>query len=324
MSIQIGLLGVGHLGKIHRKCIDQIESLSLTAVYDPDPEALKDIPASLVAHSVNELLEKVDAVDIVAPTSAHAALASSALKAGKHVFIEKPVTSTPAEAAALLALQNEAATVVQVGHVERFNPAMLSIEDIHLEPRFLEVHRLATFNPRGTDVSVVLDLMIHDLDILLSLVKGEITNIKANGVAIISETCDIANARIEWSNGCVANVTASRVSLKSMRKMRIFQSDAYVALDFLDRSAQIIQLTEDPDALDPEETVLTLDGPQGQRHIHIHSPETPVINAIQTELEQFAESILLRKPPAVGLQEGYLALQLAHEIDSMIIEQLRE
>lgn len=183
-----------------------------------------------------ELFAAVDVVDIVTPTTTHFEMAAQAIRAGKHFFIEKPITRTVEEAEELIKLAQEFKVKAQVGHVERFNPALLALEDMELNPMFIEAHRLAVFNPRGTDVSVILDLMIHDLDIVLSIVKSEVKFISASGVAVASETPDIANARIEFENGCVANLTASRISLKQMRKVRLFQKDAYISLDFLEKA----------------------------------------------------------------------------------------
>lgn len=318
MKLRIGLLGVGHLGKIHAKCIQMVEQYEFVGFYDPsDQDAAKAIEAYGIKRfeDLDEMLDAVDVVDIVTPTVTHYKLAKRALQKGKHVFIEKPVTHTLAEAEELMALSQEMKVKVQVGHVERFNPAFLALDGFEPNPRFIEAHRLATFNPRGTDVSVVLDLMIHDLDIVLSLVQSPVKSVHANGVAIISPTPDITNARIEFENGCVANLTASRISLKQMRKLRFFQPDAYISLDFLEKNAQIVRLFDPEDPTLPEgNTFMELDSPTGKKLIHIDMPEISPVNSIKMELETFAEAIINNERPKVSIDDGYRALALAHQI----------
>ena len=247
--VKIGLLGVGHLGKIHLKCLQNIETVTVTGFYDPNDEAaqhiLRTYPQLQRYDSLSSIFEVSDAIDIVTPTITHFDLAAAAIQKGKHVFIEKPLTRTPAEAGMLAKLAKEKGVKVQVGYVERFNPAFLSIQNIPLNPLFIEAHRLAMFNPRGTDVSVVLDLMVHDLDLILNIVKAPLTSVEASGVAVVSRSPDIANARLEFQNGAVANLTASRISMKQMRKLRLFQKDAYISPDLLDKQTQIIQLFGD-------------------------------------------------------------------------------
>ena len=317
--LKIGLLGVGHLGRIHLKCLQLAsESFELVGFYEPnEANARRAIETFGVRRfdSYAALLDAVEVVDIVTPTITHFALAKRALEAGKHVFIEKPLTQTAAEARDLRDLQRDSGLHVQVGHVERFNPALLALDGMALDPMFIEAHRLAPFNPRSTDVSVVLDLMIHDLDILLSMVDAEVTDIQANGVAIVSSTPDIANARLQFANGCVANLTASRISLKQMRKLRLFQSDAYISLDFLEKSAQVVRL-HDADAVDPARAAdwLPLDTQRGKKLIEVRQPVIEPINAIQRELESFAASIAADEFPKVTLEDGYRALQLAQRI----------
>lgn len=224
--IKLGVLGVGHLGNIHLKCLQEISSIELVGFYDPDDQAAQKVIDSYSIFrfdSYNDLLQQCDAIDIVTPTSSHFALATQAIKAHKHVFIEKPLTATISEAKALIDLAQQQSVKVQVGHVERFNPAFLAVQHISLQPLFIEAHRLAMFNPRGTDVSVVLDLMIHDLDLVLSMVNAPLQSLSASGVAVVSKNLDIANVRLEFENGCVANLTASRISMKQMRKIRLFQ-----------------------------------------------------------------------------------------------------
>jgi predicted dehydrogenase len=317
-KIKIGVLGVGHLGKFHLNCIKMIPEMELVGFYDNNEANAKRIAEDYnIAYfnDVDTLLEAVDAVDIVTPTTTHFALAKKAIAAKKHIFIEKPVTETVEEAEWLLKESRAARLKVQVGHVERFNPALLSIADMPMQPLFIEAHRLAMFNPRGTDVSVVLDLMIHDLDIVLSLVKSKVASISASGVPVVSNTADIVNARIEFENGCVANLTASRISIKNMRKIRIFQPDGYFSLDFLEKTSQAIRLfdADAPDA--PEDFLMEIETPQGKKRIHGTIPETKPTNAIQLELTAFAQSILHDLPLKVDIADGYEALKIARAIE---------
>lgn len=321
--LKIGVLGVGHLGKIHVKCIQLAnQAYDLVGFYDPNDQAAEKAAATYGVKrftDLDELIDAVDVVDIVTPTVTHFDMASRVIKKGKHVFIEKPITQTPREAEELLNLSSEYKVKVQVGHVERFNPALLALEDMELNPMFVEAHRLATFNPRGTDVSVVLDLMIHDLDILLSMVRSEPAEVRASGVSIVSPSPDIANARIEFKNGCVANLTASRISIKQMRKVRLFQEDAYISLDFLDKKAQVVRLFDKNPDLNLE-NALELSTAKGDKLLHISAPEIEPVNAIKMELETFAESIHTNTLPRVSIEDGYRALKLAHAIDRQIAE----
>ncbi|MEM1321179.1 MAG: Gfo/Idh/MocA family oxidoreductase [Bacteroidota bacterium] len=315
--LRIGVLGAGHLGKIHLKCIQQIEAYELVGFYDPDEQQAEAASTDFglpAFPSAEALIEAVDVVDIVSPTVTHYELARAALLAGRHLFIEKPLTHTLDEARALANLARDKALKVQVGHVERFNPAVLALEGIPLQPMFIEAHRLAAFNPRGTDVSVILDLMIHDLDIILSMLDTEVRYISASGVAVVSDTPDIANARLEFANGCVANLTASRISMKQMRKLRLFQRDAYISLDFLNKTTQVIRLF-DQDAPDlPAEDLMTLETNNGRKHIHLEMQEGKAVNAIKMELELLAQSIKEDRPTAVPLEEGLRVLELAYQI----------
>lgn len=317
--LKIGVLGTGHLGKIHLKCIKQApKHYELVGFYDADEatrtQVSTDFGISAFDH-LEALIDAVDVVDIVTPTTTHFELAKAAILKGKHVFVEKPLTNTPAEAKALLELSEAHGVKIQVGHVERFNPALLALGEMKLQPMFIEAHRLATFNPRGTDVSVVLDLMIHDLDILLSMVDAPVEAVHASGVAVVSNTPDIANARIEFANGCVANLTASRISLKQMRKIRLFQQDAYISLDFLDKEAQVVRLygPADPD-LPAQSGGMTIETNRGTKHIHIDMPSIANTNAIQMELQTFADSITQNERPLVSGEDGYQALKLAYDI----------
>ena len=323
--LRIGVLGAGHLGKIHLKCIQlAAEAYELVGFFDPDPAA-----AALAAEtyqtkafaSVAALIDAVDVVDIVTPTTTHYSLAKQAVEAGKHIFIEKPITNTLEEAEHLLALSQKKGVSIQVGHVERFNPALLALDDTQLAPMFIEAHRLAAFNPRGTDVSVVLDLMIHDLDIVLSMVNSPVKAVHASGVAVVSETIDIANARIEFENGCVANLTASRISLKQMRKVRLFQRDAYISLDLLEKQAQVIRLFEKGNPSIPEGGQnFDLTTPQGEKVIHMDLPAIEPVNAIKLELETFAQSINRQERPRVSGEDGFRALQMAYRISNAIAQ----
>jgi len=314
--LKIGVLGAGHLGKIHINCIKHIERYELVGFYDPAEETARSVEAELDVKcfdSIDALIDAVDVVDIVTPTVRHFECASKALQKRKHVFIEKPIVATPDEANALKRIADEAGVKVQVGHVERFNPAFIAAEPFIGEPLFIEAHRLAQFNPRGTDVPVVLDLMVHDLDILLTIVKSPISHISASGVSIVSPTPDITNARIEFENGAVANLTASRLSLKNMRKTRIFQRDAYITVDFLEKKSEIFRISDTVDESNPLSATINLaDG--SERQITFQIPEIHPINAIQTELESFCDAIKHNKQPAVTIDDGINVLKLAYRI----------
>jgi len=314
--LRIGVLGAGHLGKIHIRCIKMIEQYDLVGFYDPDPLTAKAVTEEMGLRcfaSVEELIDAVEVVDIVTPTVQHFRCASMALKARRHVFIEKPIVATPEEASQLVRLAEDAGVKVQVGHVERFNPAFIVAEPYLQAPKFIEAHRLAFFNPRGTDVPVVLDLMVHDLDILLSVVNASVARVSACGVAVVSPTPDITNARIEFENGTVANLTASRLSLKNMRKMRFFQDDAYISVDFLDHKTEIVRIQDAPEGT-PSYS-MTMDLPGGQtRQLTMERPEIHPLNAIQTELTCFYDSILHNTSPIVTIHDGVKVLNLAYEI----------
>lgn len=316
--LSIGVLGAGHLGKIHLRCIRQIPQYQLLGFYDPDDATSAKVEAEFGIkrfESIESLVEACDVVDIVTPTVEHFSCASLALSRRKHVFIEKPIVATPEEASTLINLAKEAGVKVQVGHVERFNPAFLSVKDSISNPMFIETHRLAQFNPRGTDVPVVLDLMVHDIDILLSVVKSPITSISASGVTVVSSSPDIANARIAFENGCVANLTASRISLKNMRKSRFFQKDAYITVDFLDKKSEIVRMNSiDKEPEDPMAMVIDLGNGKGYRHITFERPEVTPLNAIQAELESFYEAVVNNKTPMVTIEDGYQVLLIAYQI----------
>ncbi len=325
MKLKIGVLGVGRLGKIHLKCLKTIPAYEVTGFYDPDPGTAREVVEEFEIPAFSDyqsLIESCDAVDIVAPTTAHFELAAYAVRAGKHVFIEKPLTHTLTEAEELIDLVRKNQVKVQVGHVERFNPAFLALEGIPLAPMFVEAHRLSNFNPRGTDVSVILDLMIHDIDVLLHLVPFDVKEIHASGVAVVSDSADVANARIEFVNGCVANLTASRLSLKQMRKIRLFQRDAYISMDFLEKTTQIIRLHDKTEDVRVDHSkFMELETPRGVKMLEINTPESVPVNAIQRELETFAEAILFNRPIPVTIGEGYRALKIAHQIIETIDQQ---
>ena len=313
--LKIGVLGLGHLGKIHVKCIQMIDQYELVGVFDVNEKTAQKVSEEYgvpAFDSVEALLAVVDVVDIVTPTVTHFELAKKVVAAGKHFFIEKPITHTLKEAQELCALVKDQPIKAQVGHVERFNPALLAIEDKDLDPMFVEAHRLSMFNPRGTDVSVVLDLMIHDLDIILKLIPHEVHSVQASGVAIVSPSADIANARIEFKNGAIVNMTASRISMKNMRKLRVFQSDAYLSLDFLNKKTEVVRIHEEIPA--GKDNCMELDTTIGKRYIELDMPEAKPNNAIKMELESFANSIIKNQPTKVALEDGLKALQLAYWI----------
>lgn len=311
--LKIGLIGLGHLGKIHLKCILQITNYQLVGIYDLDKNICKKIAEEYqikAFDTIEELIDAVEVVDIVTPTITHFELAKKVIDKGKHFFIEKPLTHTLEEAKMLHNLLVSKNIKAQVGHVERFNPALLAIENTNINPMFIEVHRLAVFNPRGTDVSVVLDLMIHDLDIILKMIPYSVRTVQASGVAIVSPSPDIANARIVFENGAVANITASRISMKNMRKLRIFQPDAYLSFDFLEKKTEVVRIHEEiPEGKD---NCMELDTINGKRFIELDMPEVVANNAIKMELESLADSILNDKPTVVSVEDGLKALELAY------------
>lgn len=317
-KLKIGVLGAGHLGKIHMKCIIGLPDVyELVGFYDPGEEQSRAVASEFGVMSFNtmeSLIDACDVVDIVTPTLHHYKCASAAIRKFKHVFIEKPVTNTIDEAKALLKLAEEADVLVQVGHVERFNPAFTGIASSFDNPKFIETHRLAPFNPRGTDVSVVLDLMIHDIDIVLAVTKANVRRISASGVAVLSDTPDIANARLELDNGCVANLTASRISLKAMRKSRFFQRDAYIAVDFLTKESEVVKMRPVEGEPDPFSVTIDLGENRGFKEITFDKPTIPANNAIQDELRSFANSISNNESPAVSLEDGARALDVALQI----------
>ncbi|MDG1729121.1 MAG: Gfo/Idh/MocA family oxidoreductase [Algibacter sp.] len=314
--LKVGVLGAGHLGKIHLRLLKQSEKYNLVGFYDANEENGKKVEAEFgykFFNSIEALIDAVDVVDIVTPTLSHYDCAKQAIAKGKHIFIEKPITNTVEEAEHIRVLLAEHNLRGQVGHVERFNPAYIAVKDEINSPMFIETHRLAEFNPRGTDVPVVLDLMIHDIDIILSIVKSKVKSVSASGVSVISDTPDIANARLEFENGCVANLTASRISLKKMRKARFFQKDAYISVDFLTKKCEVVKMKDAPE--NPGDFDMILQNAEGvKKQIYFDNPSVPDNNSILDELETFADAINNNTTPVVTLYDGTEALRVATQI----------
>jgi predicted dehydrogenase len=314
MKVKFGLIGAGHLGKFHLNNLIEIDGIEVIGFCDTD-----DINANLVAEkykikrfaSVEDLIDACDAVDIVAPTTAHFSLCELALRKGKHVFVEKPLTHTMEEAKALLKLAKESNVKFQVGFIERFNPAFVALKNYSIKPMFIEVHRLSQFNPRGTDVSVILDLMIHDIDIILHLVGSNVNYVAANGVSVLSDTPDIANVRIEFDNGCVANLTSSRISMKKMRKMRLFQQDAYIGIDFLEKKTEVITQNT---ATEKSVFTFDIDTAKGKKTVSIANPTVEDSNAMREELVAFKNAIVNNTETVVTVLDGFRAMEVAHQI----------
>ncbi|SDL04817.1 Predicted dehydrogenase [Salinimicrobium catena] len=314
--LKAGVLGAGHLGKIHLRLLQESKKFELVGFYDVDEtngRKIEDEFGYTYFHNLDDLIAAVDVVDVVTPTLSHFETGKKAITAGKHLFIEKPITNTVDEAENLVALAKEYGVKGQVGHVERFNPAFMAVAPKIDNPMFIEAHRLAEFNPRGTDVPVVLDLMIHDIDAILSVVKSEVKSVTASGVSVISETPDIANARIEFENGCVANLTASRISLKNMRKARFFQRDAYISVDFLEKKCEVVKMKDAPEQ--PGDFDMILQNAEGvKKQIYFDNPQVSLNNAILDELESFASAIEHDTTPVVSLEQGTQALRVAKQI----------
>jgi predicted dehydrogenase len=323
-KLKVGVIGTGHLGKIHTKLFKEVESAELIGIYDIDEGKAKETASEIGVNafsSIDELLNEVEGVSIVATTSAHYDLAKSAFEKNVNVLVEKPITATISQAEELVKISGEKNLILQVGHIERFNPALLSLEKYQLNPKFIQTDRLAQFNPRGTDVAVVLDLMIHDIDIILSLVKSEVKEIKASGVAVVSDNIDIANARLEFENGAVANVTASRISQKKMRKMRMFQQSGYIALDFITGVAELYRLIGQQEM---DENHFISFGEMGigekKKFVVYEQPEIKQVNALKHELELFVQSVQTKTQPIVSGNDGLKALKVADEIIKKIEE----
>lgn len=312
--LKIGIFGVGHLGKFHVSNWQNIEGVSIVGFYDPNDQHANEAieKFSLKRYEdMHTLINEADAIDVITPTQFHFPVCEAALRKSKHVFVEKPLANDMEEARQLVKLAGEAKVKFQVGHVERFNPAFQALKGKLINPMFIEVHRLAQFNPRGTEVSVILDLMIHDIDIILHLVKSEIKQISASGVAVMTDTPDIANVRIEFHNGCVANLTSSRISMKKMRKIRLFQKDAYIGIDFLEKKTEIIKLKSEGDE---DLFCFDIETPGGTKTIAVENPEIVEQNAIKAELTAFRDAILLNTPTVVSEHDGLLAMEVAHQI----------
>jgi|TARA_B110000259_G_scaffold98866_1_gene114115 predicted dehydrogenase len=314
--LKAGVLGAGHLGKIHLRLLQESDKYELIGFFDPFTENAQKVAEEFgykLFDSIEALIDAVEVVDIVTPTLSHFECAKMAIEKGRHIFIEKPITKTVLEAEAIKTLASQFHVQGQVGHVERFNPAFIAVKDKIDTPMFIETHRLAEFNPRGTDVPVVLDLMIHDIDIILSVVDSKVKNVHASGISVISETPDIANARIEFENGCVANLTASRISMKNMRKTRFFQKDAYISVDFLEKKSEIVRMKDVPN--NPDEFAMILQNAEGvKKQIYFDNPEVENNNAILDELESFADAINSGTKPVVSLRQGADALRVAQMI----------
>jgi predicted dehydrogenase len=314
--LNIGVFGAGHLGKIHLKCLHDIPEYNIIGFHDPDPGARAHVIKEFgLRHfdTPEELIAESQVIDVVSPTPTHYKLLLAGLEGGCHVFAEKPVTDSASEARELKAVADRKHLKIQVGHVERYNPAFQAAKAWDPHPMFIEGHRLAQFNPRGTDVSVVHDLMIHDLDIVRELIPGEIVSIQANGVSVVSEQHDICNARITFDNGAVANLTASRISLKNMRKLRLFQRDAYMSIDFLAKETEIVRMYNDQ----PTETrgfVLPVSFNGQTKWIQQVKPKVEAVNAIQTELQRFAVAIILDTTPDVTIDDGIASLDAVQKI----------
>ncbi|TPG45050.1 Gfo/Idh/MocA family protein [Flavobacterium pectinovorum] len=314
--LKVGVLGAGHLGKIHLRLLQQSDKYELVGFYDENQENAERISKEFGYtnfSTIAKLIHAVDVIDIVTPTLSHYKCAKVAIKSGKHIFIEKPIANTIDEAEEIIALAKEYNVKGQVGHVERFNPAFIATKNMIENPMFIETHRLAEFNPRGTDVPVVLDLMIHDIDAILSVVHSKVKDIHASGVSVISDTPDIANARIEFENGCVANLTASRISMKNMRKTRFFQRDAYISVDFLEKRCEVVRMKDAPEV--PGDFDMILQNAEGvKKQIYFTNPDVEQNNAILDELESFANAIKTDTTPVVTLEQATDALRVAYQI----------
>ncbi|MBP9793836.1 MAG: Gfo/Idh/MocA family oxidoreductase [Flavobacterium sp.] len=320
--LKVGVLGAGHLGKIHLRLLKESTQYELVGFYDENAEYADKIAAEFGYKrfdTIAKLIHAVDVIDIVTPTLSHYKCAKVAIKSGKHVFIEKPIATTVEEAEEIIALANEYKVKGQVGHVERFNPAFKAVKDKIENPMFIETHRLAEFNPRGTDVPVVLDLMIHDIDAILSVVRSKVKSVNASGVSVLSDSPDISNARIEFENGCVANITSSRISMKNMRKSRFFQKDAYISVDYLDKVCEVVKMKDAPEV--PGDFDMILQNAEGvKKQIYYDNPSVEPNNAILDELESFADAINNNKTPVVTLEQATEALRVAY----MIIDEMKK
>lgn len=325
-KLNIGVIGTGHLGKIHTKLWSLNDNVNLKGIYDPNVETSKIVAEEfncISFSSLEEMCNEVDAVTISSPTSFHFENAEYCIKKGVHCLIEKPITSTYEEAVKLIELAKEFGVKLQVGHVERFNPAIAAAKKFNIVPRFVETHRLSQFKPRAIDVSVIHDLMIHDLDILLWMMDSKVKSIDANGVNILTDTTDIANARITFENGAVANITASRISAKPMRKMRIFQKDMYLSIDFGVPEVEAFRIMPEgdmPEAGVPAAMLGTLNAGVQNKNIYYHKPEINSTNAIAEEQNAFAQAVTEGNPIPVRAEDAAEALRIAEIIEQKIRE----
>ena len=322
----MGVIGAGHLGSLHAKMLSEIQEVHFSGVYDIDRGKGARVASefqSTAFPDLDALIAASDAVTVATPTTTHAEVARKAIAQGRHVFIEKPITRSVEEAGTLCCLADQRGVIIQVGHIERFNPAILALEKYEIKPMFVESHRLAQFNPRGTDVAVVLDLMIHDIDIILSFVKSPVARVDANGVAVVSDGADIANARLQFENGCVANVTASRISQRKMRKMRLFQKNAYISIDFSEGQSEVFRLIGEGEEPQAKGTLMLgeLGSGKHKRRIVYEQPEVKEVNALRYELELFAGAIRGKTTPLVSGEDGKRALEVAQIIMDRINQQ---
>ena len=326
-QVNIGVIGVGHLGVHHASHLAKIKNANLVGVFDTNLERAEEISKKIntaIFQSVDNLLENVEAVSIVTPTSTHRNVAEKCIKKGKHVFIEKPITSSVKDAEHLIELSKKYNVIIQVGHIERFNPALLALSNLEIDPKYIEVHRMAPFMSRGTDVPVVLDLMIHDIDLILSFISSPVKEIYANGVSIMTNSVDIANARIKFENGSIANITSSRVAKDRVRKIKIFQQDLYVTIDFLAGISEVYKAMgasqSDPDAI-MSAPLVEKDGKH--RQIFYEKPKVKKTDALKAELKNYLNAVLGKEKPMVDGFAGKQALDVAIKIHDKILEDLR-
>ena len=317
--IKVGVIGAGHLGKIHLNILSNSD-FNLIGFHDTDVENSEKLASEngyVFFKEIDSLINLIDAAVIVSPTTTHFEIAEKCINKGKHIFVEKPLTTNSKEARIINKLAKEGNIIGQVGFVERYNQAFISCKEFIDKPKFIESHRLSDFNPRGTDVSVIMDLMIHDIDIILNINQSKVKKIDASGVSIISSTPDIANARIEFENGCIANLTSSRISLKKMRKTRIFQDNAYISINFLEKDFQVVKI-RDKDTNDNENSLVIKNNLGQEKVIFFENPEINEINSIEEELNDFFYSIKNKSESKVSLHDGLMALEVAEEIMSQL------
>ena len=317
--IKVGVIGAGHLGKIHLNILSNSD-FNLIGFHDTDVENSEKLASEkgyVFFKEIDSLINLIDAAVIVSPTTTHFEIAEKCINKGKHIFVEKPLTTNSKEARIINKLAKEGNIIGQVGFVERYNQAFISCKEFIDKPKFIESHRLSDFNPRGTDVSVIMDLMIHDIDIILNINQSKVKKIDASGVSIISSTPDIANARIEFENGCIANLTSSRISLKKMRKTRIFQDNAYISINFLEKDFQVVKI-RDKDTNDNENSLVIKNNLGQEKVIFFENPEIKEINSIEAELNDFFNSIKNKSESKISLHDGLMALEVAEEIMSQL------